>query len=191
MVLERPDELERRLPLALAILRVTTGVFFLVWALEKLVKPDVTAAIWDKFYGIPLEVNLSYPLGILNTLMSLALIVGFKRRFTYAYWTLFHFISVASTWNYLIKPFGGPNHLFLAGDVVDNFSISRWMARVYPKFNLGDEMETTIESAKNQQKIIAQFYYETRRLKNEEVHQRDGCGDICDCRSVMHWLYDG
>ena len=92
-----------------------TGVFFLFLALEKLVMPDVNAAIWETFYGISIDVNLSYPIGILNTLMSLALIVGFQRRFTYAYWTLFHFISVASTWNYLIQPFGGPNHLFLAG----------------------------------------------------------------------------
>jgi len=129
MVLEHPAELERRLPLALAILRVTTGVFFLVWALEKLVKPDVTAAIWDKFYGIPLDVNLSYPIGILNTLMSLALIVGFKRRFTYAYWTLFHFVSVASTWNYLIKPFGGPNHLFLAGVPIVAIMVALYMLR--------------------------------------------------------------
>jgi len=129
MVFERPAELERRLPQALAILRIVTGVFFLLWALEKLVMPEVNAAIWKSFYGITLDVNLSYPIGILNTLMSLALIVGFKRRFTYAYWTLFHFISVASTWDYLIKPFGGPNHLFLAGVPIVAIMVALYMLR--------------------------------------------------------------
>jgi len=129
MVFERPAELERRLPQALAILRIVTGVFFLLWALEKLVMPEVNAAIWKSFYGITLDANLSYPIGILNTLMSLALIVGFKRRFTYAYWTLFHFISVASTWDYLIKPFGGPNHLFLAGVPIVAIMVALYMLR--------------------------------------------------------------
>lgn len=115
MVLERPAELERRLPPALAILRITLGVFFLLWAVEKLVLPDVNVAIWEKFYNIPLAVNLSYVIGVVNGLMSIALIVGFKRTFTYGYWTIFHSISVLATWSYLIKPFGGPNHLFLAG----------------------------------------------------------------------------
>jgi len=136
MALERPAELEHRLPLALAILRVTTGIFFLLWALEKLVMPEVNAAIWDKFYGIPLEVNLSYPIGILNTLMSLALIVGFKRRFTYAYWTLFHSVSVASTWDYLIKPFGGPNHLFLAGVPIVAIMVALYMLRDWDSLSL-------------------------------------------------------
>lgn len=115
MASERGPELERRLTLALAILRITVGLFFLLWAVEKFVVPDTTAAIWERFYKIPISVNLAYPIGVVNTLMSLALIAGFLRTVTYGYWTVFHSISVLSTWDYLIKPFGGPNHLFLAG----------------------------------------------------------------------------
>jgi len=51
MASERSTELEHRLPLALAVLRVTTGIFFLLWALEKLVMPEVNAAIWDSSAG--------------------------------------------------------------------------------------------------------------------------------------------
>ncbi len=129
-------ELERRLALALAILRITTGVFFLLWAVEKFVLPDTTVAIWDRFYKIPISVNFAYPIGVVNTLMSLALIAGFLRTITYGYWTLFHTISVASTWDYLIKPFGGPNHLFLAGVPIVAVMVVLFMLRRWDSWSL-------------------------------------------------------
>ncbi len=131
MASEHAPELERRLAVALAILRITVGLFFLLWAVEKFVLPDATVAIWERFYKIPISLNLTYLIGVGNTLMSLALIAGFMRTITYGYWTVFHNISVLSTWDYLIKPFGGPNHLFLAGVpivavMVVLFMLRRW-----------------------------------------------------------------
>ncbi len=115
MASEHAPELERRLAVALAILRITVGLFFLLWAVEKFVLPDATVAIWERFYKIPISSNLAYPIGVVNTLMSLALIVGFMPTITYGYWIVFHGISVLSTRHFPIKPFGGPNQLFLAG----------------------------------------------------------------------------
>ena len=136
MTLAATPELERRLDLALAILRITLGIFFLIWAVEKLVMPEANAAIWEKFFKIPLAVNLSYPIGIVNGLMALALIAGFIRTFTYGYWTLFHFISVASTWSYLIKPFGSPNHLFLAGVPIVSAMLALFILREYDNWSV-------------------------------------------------------
>ena len=76
--------------------------------------------------------------------MSLALIVGFKRRFTYAYWTLFHSISVASTWDYLIKPFGGPNHLFLAGAPIVVIMVALYMLRDWDKMTVDGRRSTAV-----------------------------------------------
>ena len=130
------DLIERRLPLALAVLRVTVGVFFLIWAIEKFVMPEVNVSIWESFYKIGIPLNLSYLIGGINGLMALALIVGLKRRFTYAYWTIFHTISVLSTWNYLISPFGGPNHLFLAGVPIVAVMVALYMLREWDAFTL-------------------------------------------------------
>ena len=39
-------------------------------------------------------------------------------------------------------------HLFILGDLVDQFNLSSWMARVYPKFDLGMEMKWAREYLK-------------------------------------------
>ena len=38
---------------------------------------------------------------------------------------------------------GGEYHLFLNGDTLDNFSLSRFVARVTPRFDVGDEIDMT------------------------------------------------
>ncbi len=132
----QPLKLQQRLPLALAILRITTGVFFLLWAVEKFVMPEVNTSIWETFYRISIPLNLSYVIGAINTVMALALVAGFKRTFTYGYWTVFHTISVLSTWSYLIKPFGGPNHLFLAGVPIVAVMVALFMLRDWDRISI-------------------------------------------------------
>jgi len=136
------DLIARRLPLALVILRITVGVFFLLWALEKFVMPEVNASIWESFYLISIPVNLSYVIGTINGVMSLALIAGFLRRFTYAYWTVFHSISVLSSWKYLISPFGGPNHLFLAGVPIVSAMVVLYLLRDWDRYSIDGRRAT-------------------------------------------------
>jgi uncharacterized membrane protein YphA (DoxX/SURF4 family) len=129
MTLGNVNELERRLPLALAILRITTGIFFLYWAVEKFVRPDVNARIWDYFFRISISVNFSYVIGAVNTVLAIAMIVGFKRRITYGYWLLFHTLSVVSTYRELIHPYTSNNHLFLAGVPIIFIMLALYMLR--------------------------------------------------------------
>ena len=125
----RTPELEQRLGLALAILRITTGVFFLFWAVEKFVRPDVNAAIWDHFYRIPIAVNFSYVVGFVNTLLALALIAGLWRRFTYGFWTIFHTVSVLATYTQLLNPYTDSNHLYLAGVPIVAVMVTLYLLR--------------------------------------------------------------
>lgn len=134
-------KLEQRLSLVLAILRITVGVFFLLWAVEKFVMPEVNASIWERFYRISIPLNLSYVIGTINVLMALALIAGFKRTLTYAYWTIFHSISVLSTWSYLIKPFGGPNHLFLAGVPIVAIMVALFLLRDWDRISVDGRLQ--------------------------------------------------
>ena len=110
---------ERRIALALLILRVSLGLFLLLWGLEKLVIPERTVGIYDKFYGIPMTTALAPLLGIAQIALALALLAGLWRRLSYGIATLLHAYSVIASWQSLIDPWGliggEVKHLFLAG----------------------------------------------------------------------------
>ena len=105
--------------LALLILRLSLGGFLLLWGLEKIIIPDRTVGIYDKFYGIPIDVAIAPMLGALQIALSIALLIGFQRRWSYGLATLLHAYSVISSWRALIDPwgliYGEVKHLFLAG----------------------------------------------------------------------------
>jgi uncharacterized membrane protein YphA (DoxX/SURF4 family) len=105
---------------ALAVLRVSLGVFLLLWGVEKFVIPEVTVQIWGGFYGVGLAAALVPLVGALESALALAITVGLWRRATYGLGLLLHAVSVAATWRQLFDPWGlrsggAPNHLFLAG----------------------------------------------------------------------------
>ncbi len=126
-------ENERTLTIALLILRVTLGVFLLVWALEKFVLPDRTVGIYAKFYGITIDTGLSPFIGVAETLLALALLCGLWRRWSYGLATLIHAYSVVSTWREIIDPwgliFGEVKHLFLAAVPVLGGFIALYLLR--------------------------------------------------------------
>jgi uncharacterized membrane protein YphA (DoxX/SURF4 family) len=114
-----PTPQGRRIALALLILRITLGLFLLLWGLEKLIIPERTVGIYDHFYGIPMTTAVAPVLGVLQVALSLALLVGLWRRWSYGLATLVHAYSVIASWQPLIDPWGliwgEVKHLFLAG----------------------------------------------------------------------------
>ncbi|MEX2156877.1 MAG: hypothetical protein WD773_08560 [Gemmatimonadales bacterium] len=105
---------------ALAVLRVSLGVFLLLWGVEKFVIPEVTVRIWGGFYGVGLAAALVPVVGAVESALALAITVGLWRRVSYGLGLLLHAVSVVSTWRQLLDPWGlrsggAPNHLFLAG----------------------------------------------------------------------------
>ena len=70
------SERERRVALALLILRISLGVFLLLWGLEKIIIPARTVGIYDKFYGIPIDAAIAPMLGALQIALALALLIG-------------------------------------------------------------------------------------------------------------------
>lgn len=103
--------------IALLALRLTLSAFFLVWAIEKFVKPETTAAIFARFYGLDdLPPEASYAAGAIQ----LFLIAGFTvaarfRWFFVGALMLMHGFVTVTTWDILINPYEGSNHLFWAG----------------------------------------------------------------------------
>ena len=105
----------RPMALALAVLRISLGLFLLLWAVGKFVAPHGTVGIWKGFYGITIGPSAPYVLGAAETALSLAILVGLWRRISYGLGLLLHLVSAAATWKQLIDPWGRGHDLFLAG----------------------------------------------------------------------------
>ncbi len=111
---------QRKLALAIAILRISLGGFLLLWGLEKFFLPQSTVGIWEHFYLMKIGETMPYIIGALETVLAVAIMVGFMRTWSYGLGLAFHAISTLSSWKQLIDPWGlifdtRNNHLFLAG----------------------------------------------------------------------------
>jgi putative oxidoreductase len=127
------SEQARRIALALLILRLSLGIFLLLWGIEKLVIPERTVGIYGKFYGITITTSIAPLLGIAQITLSLALLGGLWRRWSYGLATLLHAYSVTTSWQFLIDPWGliggEVKHLFLAGVPVLAGFVALYMLR--------------------------------------------------------------
>jgi uncharacterized membrane protein YphA (DoxX/SURF4 family) len=97
----------------LFILRVSLGMFLLLWSLDKLVVPEGTVKIFTVFYHLSISPVLAYVIGTVEAGLSLLIIGGAWKRYTYAVGLGLHALSTLSTWKQLLSPFG-QNHLFIA-----------------------------------------------------------------------------
>ena len=99
-------ELDKRVPLALLILRVFLAIFLLQWSIEKLIMPNAAASIARNFYGVTLPVSGSYALGVAELILSLALLFGVYRAISYGLSLLVHTVTVLVSWRQLFDPWG-------------------------------------------------------------------------------------
>lgn len=105
-----------RLALPLLLLRLSLGLFFLQWGVEKFVVPGTTTAIFRNFYGLSVDGVLPSPLGGAQIAISLAFIAGVVPRVSYGLVMLLHFVTVIVTIPRLISPWNPvSNHFFIAG----------------------------------------------------------------------------
>lgn len=105
-----------RLALPLLLLRLSLGVFFLQWGVEKFVVPGTTTAIFRNFYGLSVDGVLPSLLGGAQIVLALAFIVGLVPRISYGLVMLLHFVTVIVTIPRLISPWNPvSNHFFIAG----------------------------------------------------------------------------
>jgi uncharacterized membrane protein YphA (DoxX/SURF4 family) len=105
-----------RLAVALLLLRLALGIFFLQWGVEKFVVPETTTAIFRNFYGLSVDGVLPSVLGAGQIALALALLAGFMPRITYGVVTLLHLVTVLVTIPRLLSPWTPvSNHFFIAG----------------------------------------------------------------------------
>lgn len=102
-----------RLAVALLVLRVGLGGFLLLWSIDKLVAPEATVVIYQFFYHVRITADIAYILGALELLLSLAIMAGFLKTYSYGLGLLVHGSSTLATYQQLLHPFG-THHLFIA-----------------------------------------------------------------------------
>ena len=105
---------ERKLQISLAIIRISTAMFFLVWSLRKIIQPESTQGIFSKFYMMEVSPLFSYVAGGIQTLFVIAFLVGLFKTWTYGAILGMHIVSVLSTYKQLFNPYESPNTLFWA-----------------------------------------------------------------------------
>lgn len=107
-------KLQKKLRIGLALIRFSTGIFFLVWSLEKIIHPEVIQKIFSKFYLLNISPTISIAIGIIQTLIILAFMAGLFKLWTYGAILGMHAISTLSSYKELFNPYEPPNHLFWA-----------------------------------------------------------------------------
>ena len=104
----------RKLEIGLAIIRITTAAFFLIWSVEKIIKPEISQKVFSNFYFSNISTSVAVILGILQTIVVLLFLAGLFKLWTYGALLGMHAVSTLSSYGPLLDPYTPPNHLFWA-----------------------------------------------------------------------------
>jgi len=100
---------------ALFFLRFSVFLVFLVWSVDKLVRPEHASLVFQNFYKLPSFGPLaSYALGAGQILLSFTFLLGICKRYTYGAVFVLHLISTVSSYRQYWQPYENVNILFFA-----------------------------------------------------------------------------
>jgi putative oxidoreductase len=102
----------QRLPLALLFLRLGVFIVMLMWTLDKLVRPEHAAKVFEKFYFLSPSTGLLYLFGVVELVLVLAFVAGYMKRWTYGAVLVLHTLSTLASFGKYLDPW--PNLLFFA-----------------------------------------------------------------------------
>jgi hypothetical protein len=104
-----------RLPWTLFLMRVSVFVVFLIWTLDKFLRPDHAASVYQKFYFTPaLSAAAMYVLGAIEVVILAGFLLGVRKKLTYGIVLLLHLISTVSSYKQYLAPFESMHILFFA-----------------------------------------------------------------------------
>ncbi len=104
-----------RVPLALFLLRISIFVVMLMWTIDKFVRPEHAASVFDHFYALHgVGRTIILVLGWAELILLIAFVLGMAQRFTYGAVLLLHALSTFSSYRQYFAPFEKVNLLFFA-----------------------------------------------------------------------------
>ncbi len=142
-----PLTCERRIPVALLTLRLSVFIVMFVWTLDKFVRPEHAASVYENYYfvgGLSRAVTLT--IGALEVALLVGFVLGIAKRCTYGAVLVLHGISTLAAFKHYLAPFAeGPHLLFFAAwpmlaacfslyllRDLDTLGIVRWGTRSTP-----------------------------------------------------------
>ena len=106
---------EKKFAFTMLFLRASVFLVILMWTIDKFVNPGHAAKVYEKFYFIPgLESLIMNAVGIVEIIILILFLIGFKKKYTYGAILAFHTVSTLSAFGQYLSPFEGPNLLFFA-----------------------------------------------------------------------------
>jgi len=102
---------------SLLLLRISIGLLFVIWGLDKLVNVqhavNVSNAFFLGIFSAPVLLNIY---GVIEILIGVLVVLGWFRRFTYPVVILISLVTTLGVWKSIIDPWGwifeGTNALF-------------------------------------------------------------------------------
>ncbi len=107
---------ERRIEIALLVIRVTAAIFLGLWATLKFHRPEWQRNIFEGSYNISFFTvtdNLSYFLGGIQIIIVLAFVSGFMRTYTYGLVMLMSAAGVIGSLGSFLTYYNYPKNLLL------------------------------------------------------------------------------
>ena len=103
----------QRIARALLFLRLSVFIVMIMWTLDKFLNPAHTSAVFEHFYGLADVPGYVFTiLGVLQLIVVLAFVAGFKKRISYGIVLLLPAMSTFSSWEQYLDGFN--NLLFFA-----------------------------------------------------------------------------
>ncbi|MGD1905891.1 MAG: hypothetical protein ACFB0C_07850 [Leptolyngbyaceae cyanobacterium] len=104
-----------RVPLVLLLLRLSIFLVMLVWTLDKFFNPAHASKIFEFFYGVSgVGSAIVYGIGVIQLLIILGFVAGFKKTWTYGAVLAMHGLSTLISYRQYLDPLAVPNILFFA-----------------------------------------------------------------------------
>lgn len=104
-----------RIPIVLLVIRHTIFIVMAMWTMDKFLRPEHAAAIFDHFYGLAgLGKNIVYVLATTEVALLITFLLGLKPRLSYGLVLILHGISTFASYQQYLHPFESNNLLFFA-----------------------------------------------------------------------------
>jgi len=106
---------DKRISLVLLLLRLSVFLVMLMWTIDKFVRPEHAAGVYESFYAIGgLGTAVFYLIGLIELAVLAGFLLGYQKRWTYGAVLLFHAVSTLSSFGQYFTPFQDVNLLFYA-----------------------------------------------------------------------------
>jgi hypothetical protein len=129
---------DKRLGASLLLLRLSVFLVMLMWTLDKFLRPQHAAGVFEHFYAMGgLGSTVFYLLGALELLLLLAFVAGLARRLSYGAVLVLHAVSTLSAWRQYLHPQDGANLLFFAAWPMLAACVALYLLREHDRYTLG------------------------------------------------------